>query len=467
MDNYNRYQKFRAEVYLMLGKGKDSTFELMDSIMTTRNAYCLADFSLSPFFRRKWHSVYEAIQDNCPNANKLMKRYLEEIPELDYVLLAIDHTPWAMPDAPTMKDRGHQHSAKAQNASVLGQGYSTIAWLPPTGDSWTLPLRHERITSFESPGSKAIWQLKQVTRRIKSPTLVVLDCEYGNGKFVHQTATIEASLLMRIRSNCCLSGQPPTYCGKGRPKKADARILRSPQNTNAHQAHGHKFKINDPQTHLPPQQQIEIEDPKLGLIRVSQWQNLHFYNAPSRPLSLIKVERLNLKKTGSCHRPLWLVWVGEQFLPLEFVWSQYAIRFGVDHWYRLAKQRLHWNTPSFGTPQQCQKWSHLIPLMTWQLWLAKPLVEDHRLPWQKPQSNLTPERVAQSLFSLLPIIGTPAVVPKTRGKSPGWQKGQKRMLRLLGFPQKASSTKERKKRKTYPVVKKRVSCHKKRKKRAA
>jgi hypothetical protein len=264
-----------------------------------------------------------------------------------------------------------------------------------------------------------------------------------------------------------LSGQPPTYCGKGRPKKADARILRSPQNTNAHQAHGHKFKINDPQTHLPPQQQIEIEDPKLGLIRVSQWQNLHFYNAPSRPLSLIKVERLNLKKTGSCHRPLWLVWVGEQFLPLEFVWSQYAIRFGVDHWYRLAKQRLHWNTPSFGTPQQCQKWSHLIPLMTWQLWLAKPLVEDHRLPWQKPQSNLTPERVAQSLFSLLPIIGTPAVVPKTRGKSPGWQKGQKRMLRLLGFPQKASSTKERKKRKTYPVVKKRVSCHKKRKKRAA
>ncbi len=32
----------------MLGKAKDATFELMDSVMTTRNASCLAEFSLSP-----------------------------------------------------------------------------------------------------------------------------------------------------------------------------------------------------------------------------------------------------------------------------------------------------------------------------------------------------------------------------------------------------------------------------------
>jgi len=49
---------------------------------------------------------------------------------------------------------------------------------------------------------------------------------------------------------------------------------------------------------------------------------------------------LNPKKTGEAHRPLWLIWVGEAFLSLEKVWSQYARRFGVDHWYRFAKQRL-------------------------------------------------------------------------------------------------------------------------------
>jgi hypothetical protein len=31
-----------AVTYLMLGKAKDATFELMDSVMTTRNASCLA-----------------------------------------------------------------------------------------------------------------------------------------------------------------------------------------------------------------------------------------------------------------------------------------------------------------------------------------------------------------------------------------------------------------------------------------
>ena len=54
MMKYDRYQKFRQETYLMLGKAKDATFELMDSVMTTRNASCLAEFSLSPLFRRKW-----------------------------------------------------------------------------------------------------------------------------------------------------------------------------------------------------------------------------------------------------------------------------------------------------------------------------------------------------------------------------------------------------------------------------
>lgn len=42
-----------------------------------------------------------------------------------------------------------------------------------------------------------------------------------------------------------------------------------------------------------------------------------------------------------------------------------------------------------------------MPLITWQLWLAKDLVEEHHLPWQSRLKNLTPGRVAQSLFSLL------------------------------------------------------------------
>ena len=94
MMKYDRYRKFRQQTYQMLGKAKDATFELMDSVMTTRNASCLAEFSLSPLFRRKWSSTYEALQDSRSNRNKLMKRYIEEIPSSEYLLLGIDHTAW-------------------------------------------------------------------------------------------------------------------------------------------------------------------------------------------------------------------------------------------------------------------------------------------------------------------------------------------------------------------------------------
>ncbi len=42
--------------------------------------------------------------------------------------------------------------------------------------------------------------------------------------------------------------------------------------------------------------------------------------------------------------------------------------------------------------------------------------------------GITPETVAQSIFALLIEIGSPAPPPKTRGKSAGWQKKEKKDL---------------------------------------
>jgi hypothetical protein len=430
---YDRYQKFRQQTYQMLGKAKDATFELMDSVMTTKNSSCLAEFSLSPLFRRKWSSTYEALEDSRPNRNKLMKRYVEEIPSSEYILLAIDHTAWGRRGAKTLLDRTYEHQASSNNSVTIGQGYSTIAWIPEEGGSWALPLRHERITSYDKPISKACWQLKQVCRHIKQKVLVVLDSEYGNGSWVNQTGEIPVSKMMRIRSNCCLWSKPDSYSGLGRPKK-----------------HHQKFKVNDQTTWWSPNETVEIEDPKLGKLKVSKWNNLHFRSSASHDMSLIQVQRLDDKGYAKKRRPLWLVWVGEQFLGLKDIWSQYAQRFGIDHWYRFAKQRLHWTLPNLGTAKQCERWSDLMPLMTWQLWLARDLVQDYHLPWQSSQQNLTPGRVSQSMFPLLIEIGTPATSPKTRGKSPGWKQGKKRS-----------------KRKTYPIAKKSHSRPKKSKKDAA
>jgi hypothetical protein len=382
--NYKQLQKFRQQVYELLNFAQDATFELMDAVLTTRNVYSLADFSLSPFFRRKWPSIYEALQDCRPNRNKLMRLYIKQIPAQERPVLAIDHTAWTRLSSPTLQDRtySHQPSAIASNKPIsVGQGYSTIAWIPEQSGSWALPLRHERITSWENPISKAVWQIKQACKYLPLRPIILLDSEYGNASLLNQT---------------------------------------------------------------------EVEDSRFRQLRVRMWQNLDFSGSASIAMQLILVERILPEESLSKSQPLWLVWVGDKMPALTEIWQQYLRRFAVDHWYRFLKQRLDWTVPQLSTPQQAERWSDLMPILSWELWLARDLVAQHHLPWQKPLSNLTPGRVAQSIALLLPQIGTPTVSPKPRGKSPGWQVGNKRT-----------------KKTRYPVVKKGKTSHKKRTKKSA
>lgn len=53
MDVFAQLREFRQAAYQYLCRAKDATFELMDSVLLTRNAYSLADLSLCPAFRRK------------------------------------------------------------------------------------------------------------------------------------------------------------------------------------------------------------------------------------------------------------------------------------------------------------------------------------------------------------------------------------------------------------------------------
>ena len=51
----------------------------MDAVLLTRSVYSFAELSLSPVFRRRWPSLYEALSDSRPNRQKLMKLYIKHI----------------------------------------------------------------------------------------------------------------------------------------------------------------------------------------------------------------------------------------------------------------------------------------------------------------------------------------------------------------------------------------------------
>lgn len=427
--NADKLMAFRQTAYECLGRAHDAMFELGDAILSSPRLNSFAELSCSPLFRRQWSSLYEALQDSRPQRRKLMRLYIEQMEQAERPVLAGDHTIWARPYALTLPERTYEHQAASLGNRPIGvgQGWSTLAWIPQAGSSWALPLRHERITSFESPIGKAVWQLRQVAQALPTRAISLWDSEYGSASFVVASADIDCDKLMRLRSNRCLWSAPPAYGGRGRPRK-----------------HGDKFKLNDATTWHSPSQQIEVNDAKQGRLRLRCWQQMHFRTAAAHPMQLILVERLDQAGNRRSDKPVWLCWVGETMPPLEQTWQLYCRRFGVDHWYRFAKQRLHWTLPHLSSAKQAERWSDLMPLLTWQLWLARELVADQPLPWQKLQTRLTPGRVTQSMAALFTQLGTPAQVPKPRGKSPGWTKGRSRTPRVRA-----------------PIVKKRYSKRKK------
>ncbi len=159
--------------------------------------------------------------------------------------------------------------------SLLGHGYSTLAWIPEDKGSWALPLRHERITSFETPISKAAFQLGQVCQHLPERPISLWDSEYGCAKFVKLTADINADKLMRLRPNRCLFGAPPPYPGTGRPAK-----------------HGLKMKLSDSTTWGLPVESIEIDDPSWGRVEIKRWSQFHFYHSADHPMEIILIQSL-------------------------------------------------------------------------------------------------------------------------------------------------------------------------------
>ena len=140
---------FRDQVYHCLGNAKDAVFELTDAAILTRSPESLAELSLSPVFRRKWHSTYEALEDCSPSRDKMMVIYSQKIALNQRPVLVGDHSAWFRPDALTLQERTYEH--KPHRISVnrpigVGFGYSTIAYIPEQQGSWALPLLHERIT---------------------------------------------------------------------------------------------------------------------------------------------------------------------------------------------------------------------------------------------------------------------------------------------------------------------------------
>jgi hypothetical protein len=142
--------------------------------------------------------------------------------------------------------------------------------------------------------------------------------------------------------------------------------------------------------------------------------------------TLLRLEVERLPRPTKTPVPLWFWWEGPTPPDLAAVWQAYVARYSIERPFRFFKQTLQWTTPKRRRPEAADRWTWLL-LAYVQLRLARDLVADGRLPWQRPlpPERRTPARVRRGFSSLLPALGSPVNAPKPWGRSPGRPKGKR------------------------------------------
>jgi DDE superfamily endonuclease len=408
-------KQFRLAAYGTLGRRKDSLFELMEAVLAAPGPGTIVRLSLAAVFRRAWPSAPDALADGDLDADccrELVQTMAIEPAAGRCPVWALDGTVWPRPAAATSPERTYGHRTSAgipQDGVVPAWEYEWLVEVPGTG--WVLPLDVRRRRPIDgTPTALAVTLLRgALARRPAGPPRPVCALDSGYDPVQLARAKLPLDVLVRLRSNRVFYRAPGPYQGRGAPRK-----------------YGDVFRLADPVTHGSPDASTTLADPQCGRVQIDAWRDLRVRGAADAPFTVVRVQLERLPRRVKPPAPLWLAWIGGE-LPedLADLWRDYILRFTVEHGFRFLKQALGWTTVRPRDPAAADRWTWLLALALWQLWLARSLVADQRLPWERPlpATQLTPGRVRRAFSGLFAPLGTPARPPKPRGKAPGRRPG--------------------------------------------
>ena len=439
---------FRTGLHQCWTSWPDAAFELTDTVLCMPSPVAsVPALSLEPAFRRSHGSLYKALARGEVDDEAMRELLVEHRPSGWPLVFAVDASTWPRCDAETSPQRGFYYSASKHSAGqpiVAGWSYQWITQLDWAADSWTAPMDARRIPVGSDTTTVTVAQVSDLTRRLhhgliqdRQPgsdhtaagvPMFVFDAGYDPIALTHELGDVAATIVVGIRDDRVFYTDPaPTEPGTiGRPRR-----------------HGHRFSCANPATWPAPDTELHTEDRRYGTVHVQAWSGLHpklagrgrwtHHDAP--PIvtgTVIRVDVEHLPKpTTRTKKTLWLWAAGPGPIDLDTCWRAYLRRFDIEHTFRFCKNTLGWTTPRLCTPDQADRWTWLITAAYTQLRLARPLVADQRLPWEKPAkpNKLTPARVRRGFRRLTATLGTPANPPKPSKAGPGRPKGTRRSPR--------------------------------------
>jgi hypothetical protein len=417
-------RQFRTDVYSTFRRRADAVFDVIDALASDTQARSPVELSLSYFFRHQYSSLYKGLKSWEYDAAALDVVLLEVLPEPEpgsFRLWVLDETPRRRQYAPTLEDRGYVYApnpVRGNKPITIGYNYSALAHIDLEGPStWAPPWAIDRTPTAWTGIDMG---LEQVIRLVLSDDhwhVITADSRYGTPLYIaglYQCPNVTG--VTRLRAYRNLYHKPPPYSGKGRPR-----------------IHGDVFKLHKPDTWSEPDEEHEFteQDSKGRETRVviAVWKEMHFRKAPHCPFTLVKVTTYDTDGQLRFKRPLWLAISGRRYLPAEQARKAYKRRPVGEHLFRFVKQHLLFQAAQMGSVAQDERWSTVVGLAYWNLYVSRDVIERSIRPWEryKPAPPVgrpaTPSQARRGFGRLLPELGTPASAPQPRGKSPGRAKG--------------------------------------------
>jgi hypothetical protein len=193
--------------------------------------------------------------------------------------------------------------------------------------------------------------------------------------------------------------------------------------------HGAKFALKSPP---PPEQQAQVT---LGgtTAKLSTWTRLHFKGLPRLEGLVVRVEFLKADGTPKYRRPLWLFWSGPGTMALEAIAQLYLARYGIEHFFRFAKQRLGLLCAQTPTLAASETWVWLVAFAYTHLLLVRSEVTPAWRPLGCPTPPADETRIDRragverlgDIFSIRWAHRPPRPEPAEKARGARWGIGQR------------------------------------------
>lgn len=448
----DRFRNFRNRLFNHFHYRADATMDLIDATAGGVSNDSVVKISLSSLFRRTYSSITDVLDnmfrrsaDKIPNNEEMREEHLEitkllaeECPtpkDRAFALFALDCTANPRIYAETVEDRQIVYAPNhvpGQKPITVGHQYSALVFLPEKKEDrkshWVVPLTIRRVNSHENGTQIGFEQLNEVATQtvFKNQLCVnVADAAYSNRQWIVNVNTKKLSHVIhiaRLRGNRVLYRQPLPLEGarkRGRPK-----------------IYGEVFRLSDPP--VPDQEEKFSNITKRGkvqCIHVSRWYNLLTRGKKNQhmekyPFDVVRVQVFNEEGKSIYKKPLWIMVTGKRRaeLSLKQVREGYGQRYDIEHYFRFGKQKLLATRSQTPVTKHEENWWWITTLAYTMLYHSRTLAVEIRYPWENRKitvltQTLPATQVQRDYNRIIREIGTPASIPKPRGKSPGRQYG--------------------------------------------